>query len=254
MSRQGDGCPCVTFLRAIEQRRQVPSQRKSGSGKPNGPAARLARVRRDAGLTQEGRRQHEGAQHRRRPVPRAPSNRGACGKLSKRGLAVGMGQREPTREPQRLFSPRLQILAGLGIRPPSIILHSGFSLFPDPRPQETDGGNCQWQDAKRQLCVRPPLSASVRSLFWSPAFRGGRPLLATQDGCDLSPSCVWRRYFFFFFLESASESSSLCYHRANLLVRQPSEVAIRRCSLGSSDRLGGLDCHVTPRLLSPTPS
>lgn len=86
---------------------------------------------------------------------------------------------KPRRETVSLLTRRASS-AGLGIvRPPGS--HSpGFPHSQLGCTGETDGRNCQWKDAKRQLCVRPPLSANVRSSLRSPAFRVGRPLLAAQ--------------------------------------------------------------------------
>ncbi|XP_021779814.2 prothymosin alpha isoform X4 [Papio anubis] len=70
--------------------------------------------------------------------------------------------------------------AGLGIVRPPRSHTPGFPHSQLGCTGETDGRNCQWKDAKRQLCVRPPLSANVRSSLRSPAFRVGRPLLAAQ--------------------------------------------------------------------------
>lgn len=123
--------------------------------------------------------------------PRSPRPRGAGaagrarGKLSGRRPGAGMGPRAPDlREPRgasrALPLPGLQASAGLGPCPSATTPDSGFSPVPDGRPPETDGAARQWQGAKRQLCVRPPLSASARAGLPSPAFRVGRPLLAAR--------------------------------------------------------------------------
>lgn len=103
------------------------------------------------------------------------------------GLAVETGPRVLDLNKKRrathsvsLLAPRLQALLDLAIVPPPRSQTPGFLHSQIGGPQETDRGTCQWQDAKRQLCVRPPLSASVRSFLPSPAFRVGRPLLATR--------------------------------------------------------------------------
>lgn len=139
--------------------------------------ARLARGRGDAGRPRAAGGEIPG------PAAAAPR---PCAFLrlpgAVKGPPGGDGPKRP-REPTRAISLLASTSKLYGTCHPSAlpIPHSGFSSRPLPRPpRETDGRAGQWQDAKRQLCVRPPLSASGHRFLLSPAFRVGRPLLATH--------------------------------------------------------------------------
>lgn len=137
---------------------------------------------------------------------------------------------------------------------PCALPDSTLRVFPAPgptAPQETDGSTGQWQDAKRQLCVRPPLSASARGFRPSPAFRVGRPLLAargrTRSAAILSVAKVAPR--------SPSAATPACLPTGR--TAQPDSRPRGRqegsdaASRGRSWELGG---RATPRLPSATPS
>lgn len=149
--------------------------------------ARLARGRGGAGRPRAAGGEIPG------PAAAAPRPRASL-RLSgarERGLRVGVG-RSARGNRQGQFSLLASTAKLYGTWHPSAlpIPHSGFSSRPLPRPpRETDGRAGQWQDAKRQLCVRPPLSASGRLFLPSPAFRVGRPLLATH-GWTLSAAIL----------------------------------------------------------------
>lgn len=102
-----------------------------------------------------------------------------------RGLPVRPGpsaQGETTHKGRSVSSPRPQGCTD-GAWHPSGLPGSTFRVFLTPdaaAARETDSGKGQWQGAKRQLCVRPPLSANVCRFLSSPAFRVGRPLLAAH--------------------------------------------------------------------------
>lgn len=110
---------------------------------------------------------------------------------SVKGPPGGDGPKRPKETIRVVQSPRLDLkaLRNLVSISPSRFKTPGFPHSRFRGPLETDSRTDQWQGAKRQLCVRPPLSASVCGFLPSPAFRVGRPLLATH-GRTLSASIL----------------------------------------------------------------
>lgn len=164
------GCRPKGGGKAFSLKEKLEEARKAGGG-----AGTCAR---GCGPATCGSRADPGSNYSSSPTLHVPP----LSSSSVKGPPGGDGPKRPRETIRAIQSPRLDLkgLRNLPSTRPPRFKTPGFPHSRFRGPQATDSRKDQWQGAKRQLCVRPPLSASVNAFFLSSAFRVGRPLVATH--------------------------------------------------------------------------